>query len=253
MRIGLIGGTGIYEVEGDRVIASTKYGNVEMTYSLRNRKEIFFIPRHGKGHDIPPHKINYRANIQAFRDAGVERIVAVSTVGSMRENIPSGSLFVPNDFIDFTKRRSTFFDDRVVHVDMSQPFCPEVRGAILEAAKKHGRVFEGTYASTEGPRFETRAEIAMMGKFADVVGMTIVPEVVLAREKGICYASLCIVSNMAAGLQQSLPADEIAAIYEKMMKAVTDTVADAIELLPEERNCECGMAAERGQLRTRKT
>ncbi|KAA0001438.1 MAG: MTAP family purine nucleoside phosphorylase [Thermoplasmata archaeon] len=248
MRIGLIGGTGIYEFEGDGIFVSTRYGNVELTRSVHDKNEIFFLPRHGRGHDMPPHKINYRANIQALKDAGVERIIAVSTVGSMKEGISAGSMFVPDDFIDFTKRPSTFFDDEVVHVDMSQPFCPEVREAILKAARKRGKVFEGTYVSTEGPRFETKAEIAMMGKFADVVGMTLVPEVVLARERGMCYASLCIVSNMAAGLQQSLPADEIAAIYEKMKKVVMDVVIDAIELIPEEKGCKCSEAVERGRL-----
>jgi len=248
MRVGLIGGTGIYRFEGDNIVASTRYGNVEMIYSRRKEKEIFFIPRHGRGHALPPHRINYMANIQALKDARVERIVAVSTVGSMKKDIPEGSLFVPDDFIDFTKRRLTFFDDEVVHVDMSQPFCPEVREAILNAAKKHGRIFEGIYASTEGPRFETKAEIRMMANFADVVGMTLVPEAVLARERGICYASLCIVSNMAAGLQKSLPADEIAAIYEKMRKVVMEIVEDAIKLIPEEKKCECSKAAERGRL-----
>ena len=248
MKIGLIGGTGIYEFDGDGILVSTQYGNVELIYSLHDKNEIFFLPRHGKGHDMPPHRINYRANIQALKNAGVERIIAVSTVGSMKESIPAGSIFVPNDFVDFTKRQSTFFDDEVVHVDMSQPFCHEVREAILNAAKKRGKVFEGIYASTEGPRFETKAEIAMMSKFADVVGMTLVPEVVLARERGICYASLCIVSNMAAGLQKSLPADEIAAIYERMRKVVMGVVEDAIALIPEEKKCECSKAAERGRL-----
>jgi len=248
MRIGLIGGTGIYDFEGDGVVASTRYGNVELIYSHHDNREIFFIPRHGKRHEVPPHRINYRANIQALKDAGVERIVAVSTVGSMKGNIPEGSLFVPDDFVDFTKRKETFFDDEVVHVDMSQPFCPEVRGAIFKAVKKHGRIFEGIYASTEGPRFETKAEIKMMANFADVVGMTLAPEAVLAREREICYASLCIVSNMAAGMQESLPADEIAAIYERMRKVVMDVVADAISLIPEERKCECSTAAERGRL-----
>jgi len=248
MRIGLIGGTGIYNFEGEEIFASTRYGNVEMIYSSTDENEIFFIPRHGKGHTLPPHGVNHRANIQALKDARVERIIGVSTVGSMKKGIKEGSLFVPDDFIDFTKRRSTFFDDEVVHIDMSQPFCPEVRSAIFEAAEKYGRVFEGVYAATEGPRFETKAEISMLSNFADVVGMTLAPEAVLARERGICYASLCIVSNMAAGLQKSLPADEIAAIYEKMRKVVIDVVRDAVKLIPKEKNCDCSIAVERGRL-----
>ncbi len=248
MRIGLIGGTGIYDFEGSAVDIETAYGNVRVVHATMDGRDMFFIPRHGKEHAVPPHRINYRANIQAFSNAGVERIIAISTVGSMKKSIPAGSLFVPDDFIDFTKRSSTFFDDEVVHVDMSQPFCPEVRNAVMKAAKRHGRVFEGIYATTEGPRFETKAEIAMMSRFADVVGMTLVPEAVLARERGICYASLCIVSNMAAGLQQSLPADEIASIYEKMRKVVMGVVLEAAELIPEKRNCECGRAVEHGRL-----
>ncbi len=248
MRIGLIGGTGVCDFEGNEMDVETPYGTVELTYTTHGDRKIFFLPRHGKGHALPPHKINYRANIQSLVNAGVERIIAVSTVGSMNEGIPTGGLFVPDDFIDFTNRVSTFFDDEVVHVDMSKPFCPEARDAIMKAADKYGPVFEGIYAVTEGPRFETKAEISVMSEFADVVGMTLAPEVTLARERGICYASLCIVSNMAAGLQQNLPAGEIANIYKKMRKVVVKVVNEAIDIIPEERGCGCGDAVERGRI-----
>ncbi|MEA2053866.1 MAG: MTAP family purine nucleoside phosphorylase [Candidatus Thermoplasmatota archaeon] len=248
MRTGLIGGTGIYYFDGNPVDVETPYGTVELTHAVRGDKEIFFLPRHGKGHGNPPHRINYRANIQALKNCGVERIIAVSTVGSMKKKIRVGSLFIPNDFIDFTKRKSTFFDDEVVHVDMSRPFCPEVREALLKTASRCNPVFEGVYASTEGPRFETKAEIAMMGNFADVVGMTLVPEVTLARERGMCYASLCIVANMAAGLQENLPADEIVAIYEKMKKTVMLVVNEAVDNIPDERKCRCMDAVARGRM-----
>lgn len=248
MRIGLISGTGIYDFGGSSLTIETPYGNVDVWYSKKERREIFFLPRHGKEHKIPPHKINYKANIQALKNCKVERIISLSTVGSMRKEIELGSIFIPFDFIDATKRQATFFDDETIHIDMSQPFCMEVRKAIIKSAKKYSKVFEGVYLATEGPRLETKAEIKMFSKFAHVVGMTLVPEVVLAREKEICYASLCVVSNMAAGLQERLPADEIVRIYEKKRDVVIKVIEDAIKEIPQQRRCDCGEAVKKGKI-----
>ncbi len=248
MRVGIIGGTGIYDFGDSAIKIETGYGNVDVFYSKKGEIETFFLPRHGRGHGIPPHKINYKANIQALKNCKVERIIALSTVGSMRKEIKPGSIFIPSDFIDFTKRKATFFDDDVIHVDMSQPFCEEVRHAIIKSAKKIVEVFEGVYLATEGPRLETKAEIMMFSKFAHVVGMTLVPEVILAREKGICYASLCLVSNMAAGLQKELPADEIVSIYSKKKDMMLKIIKNAIKEIPKERKCGCGEAAIKGKI-----
>jgi len=248
MRIGIIGGTGIYDFGDTTIKIETHYGDVEVFYSKKGKIETFFLPRHGKGHKKPPHKINYRANIQALKNCKVERIIALSTVGSMRKEIEPGSIFVPSDFIDFTKRQATFFDDEVIHVDMSQPFCEEIRHAIIKSAKKFAKVFEGIYIVTEGPRLETKAEIMMFSKFAHVVGMTLVPEVILAKERGMCYASLCLVSNMAAGLQEELPADEIVSIYNKKRDMMVKIIEDAIKEIPKERKCGCSEASIKGKI-----
>lgn len=248
MRLGIIGGTGIYTYEGNVVSVDTAYGSVEVVHALQGDHQVFFVPRHGTGHVLPPHRINHRANLQALADCHVDRVMGITTVGSLQKDIAPGMLFVPHDFIDFTVSRPTFFDREVVHVDMSQPFCPEVRQAILDAACAHGEVAEGVYACTSGPRFETPAEIAMLRQFAHVVGMTLAPEATLARERGLCYASLSIVSNLAAGLQEALPAQEIAAIYDRMRPVVMDMVEEVVASLPEERSCGCRQAVERGAL-----
>ena len=247
MKIGIIGGTGFYEMEGNEMEIETDYGNVVAFYFEKFGRQLFFIPRHGKKH-VPAHKVNYHANIDAMKKAGVEAILAINTVGSMRENIEIGSFFIPDDFIDLTGRKSTFFDEEAVHVDMSNAFCPTLRKILLQEAKKKGKVHEGTYIVTNGPRLETKAEIKMFKNFADVVGMTLSPEVILAREAGICYASICLVSNYAAGLQKKLDVEEIRRVYNEKREDVVAIVDECIKRLPEKRECDCKNAAERGKL-----
>ncbi len=248
MRIGIIGGTGIYEFGESILNVETPYGDVDIWHSKKGKREIFFLPRHEKEHRIPPHKINYMANIHALKSCGVERIIALSTVGSMRKHMKAGNIFIPSDFIDATKRSTTFFGNEAVHVDMSQPFCPEVRDALVTSAEKYAQVSEGIYLATEGPRLETKAEIHMFSTFAHVVGMTLVPEIILAKEKGICYASLCLISNMAAGLQERLPADEIVRIYDKKQDVIMNIVKQAIKGIPQQRKCSCGDAVKKGKI-----
>jgi len=247
MKVGIIGGTGLYEMEGEAIVVETNYGDVEMIFFEKHDRQIFFIPRHGKKHK-PAHSVNYFANIEAMKNAGVEAIIATSTVGSMKKEIKPGSIFIPNDFIDFTRRKTTFFDDEAVHIDMSQPFCPIIRKILFEEARKQSIAHEGVYVVTQGPRLETKAEISMLRNFADVVGMTLFPEIVLAREKGICYASLCIVSNFAAGLQEKLDIEEIKRIYENKKRVVLSIIDGCIKRLPEERKCDCKNAADKGRI-----
>ena len=247
MKVGVIGGTGFYEMRGDEIEVETPYGAVILFYLDEGDREIFFLPRHGKKH-VPAHMVNYRANIAAMKKAGVEAIVAINTVGSMRREFEIGSFFIPDDFIDFTCRKSTFFDKEAVHIDMSQPFCPIVRKILIEEAMKKGKVNEGVYVVTEGPRLETKAEINMLKNFAHVVGMTLSPEVILAREAGICYASICIISNYAAGMQEKLDVEEIRRVYEERKGDLMDVVKEALKKIPENRNCGCKYAAERGKL-----
>ena len=244
MRIGLISGHEIRGLKKTQIIeVETEYGSVFVTVSKLAKHDVFSIGRHGKESDIPSHKINYKANIQALVDCGVKRIIALNTVGSLKNSIKPGDIVVPNDFIDFTKNRDyTFYDDRRFHIDMSNPFCPELRNLIYENAKKikkTGVHDKGVYLVTEGPRLETISEIRMFSNFSDIVGMTLIPELVLAREKGLCYASLCIVSNMAAGLQSVLKADDIIKISKKQGDMVSKIIVSTIESMGSRIKCSC--------------
>lgn len=204
MRIGLIAGTGMARVvpAGDWREAQTPYGAAALAEIGIGGRDVVLLRRHGPKANIPPHLINYRANLRAMKDAGVDRIIATAAVGSLHEDIPAGSMAVIGDFIDFTKRReNTCFDvpgQEVVHTDFTMPYCPvvssELERAAFEAGVPLGR--RVTYVCVDGPRYETPAEIRMFAQLGgDVVGMTGVPEVVLAREMGMCYGAMAIVTR----------------------------------------------------------
>lgn len=250
MKVGIIGGTGLYERnDSEEIIITTPYGNIPVFHSTYTDTDIFFISRHGKHHTVPPHMINYRGNIMALENCGIDYLLSFCTVGSMKENITLGSFVVPHDFIDFTHRITTFFDTRVVHVDMSVPFCPLLRKKLQDVLQESGEKFHsGIYVATEGPRLETPSEIAMFSCFGDVVGMTLIPEAILAREKGLCYASLCLVSNMCTGLQESLPAHEIIDIYETKKNTIQNLLLTLINALPQKKTCSCSSIPQDGSL-----
>ena len=174
---------------------------------------VLFLARHGPGHTIPPHRVNYRANVDALRSLGAEAIVTVSSVGSLKENLPPGTFVLPSQFLDFTKGRPTTFYDggRVYHVSLADPFCPDLRRHAVEAAKGLGTPFveDTTYVCVEGPRFSTRAESALFRQWADVIGMTLVPEVTLARERALCYACLAMVTDFDVWAERPVEAKEI--------------------------------------------
>jgi len=185
----------------------------------------------------------------ALENCGIDYLLALCTVGSMKENITPGSFVIPSDFIDFTRRKTTFFDTRVVHVDMSVPFCPLLQKTLQDVLQDSGEKFQsGIYIATEGPRLETSSEIAMFSRFGDVVGMTLIPEAILAREKGLCYVPLCLVSNMCAGLQASLPAREIIDIYETKKNNIQNLLFTTIDALPQRKTCSCSSIAQDGYL-----
>ncbi|HIQ32877.1 MAG TPA: S-methyl-5'-thioadenosine phosphorylase, partial [Methanothermococcus okinawensis] len=205
--IGIIGGTGVAPVlkRGKEVVINTRYGKARVL--IDREDDVVLLFRHGLNHSIPPHRINYRANIYALKMIGVERILAINSVGSLKEHIKPGTFFLPQDFMEFTKSRvSTYYDGedgKVVHIDLSEPYCPEVLGILREILDRRGYSYsEGVYICTEGPRFETKAEIRFYKTLGDVVGMTGYPEVVLAKELGLCYVSLCTVTNYAAGISK---------------------------------------------------
>ena len=253
MKIGIISGHIIdsFVSSGEEMKVETPYGNVLLWHTKRGSKDVFFLNRHGKKGNLPPHRINYRGIIHAFKASNVDCILSLATVGSLKPSIEPGDIVIPNDFIDFTKNRCyTFYDDQRIHVDLSEPFCPSLRDKINEVCgrMKQRCHAKGTYLATEGPGLETPAEIMMFSKFADVVGMTVVPEVILAREKEICYASLCLVCNMAAGLQSSLSADEIVKVVTKKKPLLTDLLNNIIEGIVEGRSCTCRNSLEKARL-----
>lgn len=246
--IGIIGGTGIYEIVemGDKIdkkVIRTPYGDSpEISLFELHGKKVAFMPRHAIGHTTPPHMIKYHTNICALKRMGVERIISTNAVGSLSENIKPGDILIPDDFLDFTKtRKSTFYDNNTVHIDITKPYCPELR----ELLKDSGEVIDkGVYVCTEGPRFETAAEVKMFGNLGGtVVGMTGIPEAILARELEICYASICTISNYAASISpDKLTVEELFEILEEKEKDLIKLISDTIAKIPEKRNCPCSNA-----------
>ena len=213
--LAIMGGTGVYDPKMLEKVSSisveTPYGEVTCQTGIYADKAVAFIPRHGRHHSIPPHLINYRANIWALKKLGVRQILATTAVGSMNPAMKPGDFVLPDQFIDFTHLRvSTFYEggDRgVVHIDMTSPYCNELRHIVSSSAKDLNLPLHngGCYVCTEGPRFETAAEIKAFGRLGgDLVGMTGVPEAVLAREAEMCYVTISMVTNFAAGISPDL-------------------------------------------------
>jgi len=242
-KIAVIGGTGI-EIEGEALPIDTPYGRVMPRLTKLGGEDVLFIPRHGEGH-LPPHRVNYRALLWAAKTWGAFRVISTNTVGTMSWH-QVGSFVVPADFVEFTKSRpSTFFEEEAVHVDLTDPYCPEVRRSLIEGAKDAGAlVTDGIYVCTEGPHLESPATIGMLRSFGDVVGMTGYPEVTLARELELCYASICIVTNPAAGMRRdAMSAAEITGEMAKSVRLLRGIIEGAISMMPAERHCcSCGRA-----------
>ncbi len=248
--IGIIGGSGLYDPglfkEVKSIKVYTPYGppSDEIIVGEFKGRRIAFLPRHGRGHVVPPHMINYRANIWALKTLGVERIIAVSAVGSLREDYRPGDFVVPDQFIDFTKNRTyTFFDGRLVaHVSMADPFCPELREVAIKTAKELGiPVHEkGTYVCIEGPRFSTRAESRLYKSWgADIIGMTLVPEVNLAREAQICYVTIAMITDYDVWAEKPVTAEEVIKVMKENVEKAKKLLYELIPRIPKERKCPC--------------
>ncbi len=247
----IIGGTGVYDpymlVNVREIKVETPYGMITPVVGEFNGQEVAFLPRHGVGHSVPPHRVNYRANIWGLRSLGVKRIISTTAVGSLNREMAPGDVVVIDQFLDFTKDRPhTFFEGGefgVVHVDYTEPYCPEVRGVILQSAAKLGLKAHprGVYVCTEGPRFETSAEIKMFSKLGgDLVGMTNVPEVVLAREAGICYVTISMVTNFAAGIAEGpLTHEEVVQIMAENTEKLKKLIISSLKLMPKDCGCDC--------------
>ena len=232
--LGLIGGSGLDELDGlthrRRQVVRTPYGepSCALTFGRLGGNDVVFMARHGHAHTLPPHKINYRANIWALREVGAKQIMAIATVGGIRQDCAPGTLVVPDQLIDYTHgRENTFFDSSnapVTHVDFTLPYDPGLRQQILKAgnAAKASLLDGATYGCTQGPRLETAAEILRMERDgADLVGMTGMPEAGLARELQLPYAVLAVVANYAAGLGDSRERISLEAIAPVLDEAMT--------------------------------
>ena len=234
--LAIIGGSGMSRLadleDARRQVIRTPYGEASgaVTFGKLNARDVAFLARHGYGHTIPPHAVNYRANIWALASQGCRNIVSIASVGGIRSDLAPGNLAVPSQVIDYTHgRESTFFDGEdgfVRHIDFTHPYCPILRGKLLEACRRAGVavIDGGTYAVTQGPRLETAAEIERLARDgADMVGMTGMPEAGLARELGISYAALAVVANWAAGRgtsQAGIVLAEIGKVLEQAMLKV---------------------------------
>lgn len=250
MDYALIGGTGVeYLPLADRYsrTVDTPYGSVSVEIGSLGTKELVFLRRHGRNHSIPPHLINYRGNIWALKELGVKKILATGAVGTITDRFRVGEIVLADQFLDFTKsRKQTFFEggeQGVLHVDVSEPYCRELRAAICRAAEDLDLKIHngGVYVCTEGPRFETPAEIKMFRILGgELVGMTGVPEVVLAREMGMCYSTIALVTNAAAGVaEQPLTHAEVLATMNLLGENVARLIEQTMQILGPEQNCYC--------------
>jgi 5'-methylthioadenosine phosphorylase len=243
--IGVIGGSGFYEffTDAEEVKVTTPFGEPSESVLVGEvaGKRVAFLPRHGRDHRFPAHKIPYRANLWALRSVGVRRILAPSAVGSLTASYGPGTLVVPDQLVDrTTSRAQTFYDEHAVHVSFADPYCPSLRASAISAARQAGWVpaGSGTLVVIDGPRFSTRAESKWYAEQGwTLIGMTGHPEAVLARELAMCYMTLALVTDLDAGLEEGegVTQAEVFEVFGKNMVRLRDLVAKAVAALPAER------------------
>lgn len=256
IKLGALGGSGLYSMEDlevlEKVSIHTPFGEPSDRLVVGNLlgTPLVFLPRHGVGHRISPSDINYRANIFAFKKMGVERIVSISAVGSMKEEIVPGHIVVPDQFIDLTRQRnSSFFSEGIVgHVSLADPVCPEMHAKVIKAAEAAGATVHagGTYLCMEGPQFSTRAESDLYRKWGvDVIGMTNVTEAKLAREAGICYVTIALATDYDCWRreEEAVTLEAVLEIMHKNVELAQSILKEFVGELDEKRQCQCGEAA----------
>lgn len=251
-RLAIIGGTGLTELSGLELLRKemirTPYGEPSgpLTYGRFCGHEIVFFARHGYGHTIPPHKVNYRANIWAMKQVGVSHVIAVAAVGGISDGLKPGMLVIPDQIMDYTySRKHTFFENdlaQVTHIDFTEPYCPQLRRLICDGSEAHGieALHTGVYAAMQGPRLETAAEINKLERDGcTVVGMTGMPEAALAKELDLCYAAINVVANRAAGRGEgSITLAEIQKNLHAGMRRVRELIGSTIKQLAKP-ECPC--------------
>jgi 5'-methylthioadenosine phosphorylase len=253
--MGIIGGSGLYSMNGltktREVHVKTPFGEPSdaIVLGMLEGKRVAFLARHGRGHRILPSEINFRANVYAMKLLGVERIVSVSAVGSLMEDLQPGEFLVPDQFVDRTKNRvSTFFGEGLVaHVGFDKPTCGQVSGVLADASVHCGIMVHrrGTYVCIEGPQFSTLAEANMHRQLRfEVIGMTNVTEAKLAREAEICYATIAMITDFDCWHpeHESVTASEIIATLVQNAENAQRVLREAVRAMPEERHCKCGAA-----------
>ena len=252
----IIGGTGFYDPrlleDTEEQVLKNKYGEAHLLTGSYKGVSIAFLTRHGASHNIPPHRINHKANITALKELGVKRVLATTAVGSLRGNLLPGALVIIDQFIDNTRGNvCTFYDGEdgeVVHTDFTYPYCPQIRKylAAVMTEKRIPYVDGGTYLTTDGPRYESPAEIKVYAHWgADVVGMTNAPEAILAREAGLCYANLSLVTNYAAGISaHPLNHQEVVEMMGRKIELIREVFLDTLTVMPPDRVCLCGESTE---------
>jgi 5'-methylthioadenosine phosphorylase len=253
VNLGIIGGSGFYEPgmlsEVYEKEVATPYGTITpLIGKLANGSEVAFLARHGREHSSLPHQINYRANLWGLKALGVKRIIATTAVGSLDESLSPGMLAIIDQFLDFTKQRPlTFYekgDVHKAHIDVTEPYCPDLRELLYKAAMKRNIQVRagGCYVCSEGPRYETKAEVRMFQMLGGTVaGMTGVPEVVLARELGICYANISAITNFAAGISKTpLKHSEVVQIMAENQSKIRELITECLLGALERFHCSCG-------------
>ncbi len=265
VRIAVIGGSGLYNMPDLKLIEERE---IETPFGLPsspimigelNHRKVAFLARHGKGHRFMPTEINFRANIYALKMLGVEWIISVSAVGSMKEELPPLTMVIPDQFIDRTKLRTrTFFGEGLVaHIGLAEPVCPHLSRILYDAAKDiaPSAQFGGTYLCIEGPQFSTKAESLLYRQWnVDVIGMTNVPEAFLAREAEICYATLAMVTDYDCWHEEEevVTADMVIERLKQNIRTSQDIIQSVVSKIPETRDCFCARALENAFITDRK-
>jgi 5'-methylthioadenosine phosphorylase len=254
-KIGVFGGSGLYNMEGlsdiETVEMNTPFGKPSDRFIIGTLegKRVAFLPRHGRGHRISPSELNFRGNIMAMKMLGVEWIICVSAVGSMKEEIAPGHMVIPDQFFDRTKgRNNTFFSDGIVgHITFADPVCPELSDLLAESCRKTGNTVHvgGTYICIEGPQFSTRAESNIYRQWGvDIIGMTNIPEAKLAREAEICYATLAMATDYDCWheSEEDVTVEQIIRILLENVKQAQAIIRETVRMIPDERPCGCPQA-----------
>jgi len=253
--VGVMGGSGLYQMEGledvQTVALKTPFGDPSDSFVVGRLEgvKVVFLPRHGRGHRIQPSSLNFRANIYGMKMLGVQWIIGVSAVGSMKDSIRPGDMVIPNQFIDQTKGRpNTFFSDGIVgHISFADPVCPVLGQILFQAREEDDTIVhkDGTYLCIEGPQFSTRAESRLYRTWGvDIIGMTNLPEAKLAREAEICYATIAFVTDYDCWYEEAgdVSVKEILRILAQSTKRAKSVIRHALKQLPEKRECICATA-----------